>query len=162
MVPGLIFRAIPSFRPCKPPLAFRLLLIGYRMSSTATTAATAAITATTAANFAAGLLLPLPPPALPALPALPPHLTRAMAALSLLTACRVPVLRPGCTTNPARPANLEAELGQITGQVCASRCTHYAGRSGVWTACIVIARFFSRSCANCHYSSEGARCSFCK
>jgi hypothetical protein len=124
-------------------------------SSTAAAAATAATAAVVAANFAAGL----PPPALPALP---PHPTRAMAALSLLAPRRVPVLRPGRTTNPARPANLEAKLGQFTGQVHASGCTHCAGGSGVWTVCVVVAGFFGGSCANCHYGSEGARCSLRK
>ena len=74
------------------------------MSSSTTAAATTTATATVvAANFATSL----PPPALPALP---PHPTRAMVALSLLAARRVPILRPGRTTNPARPANLKAKL----------------------------------------------------
>jgi hypothetical protein len=123
----------------------------------AAAAATAAAAAATAANFAIGL--PPPPPALPALPARP---TRTMASLALLAVRRVPVLRPGRTTNPARPANLEAELGQFTGQVHAAGCTHCAGGSGVWTVCVVVAGFFGGSCANCHYGSEGARCSLRK
>ncbi len=122
------------------------------MSSLSSVAAVA-----TAATAAA-----LPPPPPPALPALPPHPTRAMASLSLLAARRVPVLRLGRTTNPARPANLEAELGQYTSQVHATGCTHYASGSGVWTVCVVVAGFFSGSCANCHYGSEGARCSLRK
>jgi hypothetical protein len=77
-------------------------------SSTATTTAIIATATTIIANFAIGLPSPPPPLALPALPAYP---TRAMTALSLLAARRVPVLRPGRTTNPARPANLEAKLG---------------------------------------------------
>ena len=133
-------------------------------SSTAVAAATAATTAAIAANFAAGLPPPPSPPSppLPALPALPPHPTRAMAALSLLAACRVPVLRPGRTTNPAWPANLEAELGQFTSQVMAARCTYYISGLGVWTVCVVVAGFFSSSCANCYYGSKGACCSLCK
>lgn len=124
------------------------ILIFYRMSSLPTPAA--------AASAAAA---PAPAPALPALPALPSHTTRAMTALSLLAAQRTPVLRPGRTTNPARPANLEAELGQVTGQVSVPGCTHCAGGSGVWTVCVVVAGFFGGSCCNCHYGSEGARCS---
>jgi hypothetical protein len=86
-----------------------MLLTVHRMFSllSTTTAATTTITTTMAISFATGLPLP---PAPPALPALPPYPTRTMASLSLLTTCRVPVLRPGRTTNPARPANLEAEL----------------------------------------------------
>jgi hypothetical protein len=129
-------------------------------SSTAAAAATAATAAAIAANFAAGL--PAAAAAAPALPPLPANPTRAMVALSLLAARRVPVLRPGRTTNPRRPANLEAELGQFTGQVHASGCTHCAGGAGVWTVCVVVAGFFGGSCANCHYGSEGARCSLRK
>jgi hypothetical protein len=128
-------------------------------SSTAAAAATAATAAAIAANFAAGLPAPAGP-ALLALPPLPAHPTRAMTALSLLAPRRVPVLRPGRTTNPNRPANLEAELGHITGQVRASKCTHCAGGSGVWTECVVVAGFLTGSCTNYHYGSEGARCSF--
>jgi len=54
-------------------------------------------------------LLPPPPPQL-ALPALPAYPTRAIIALSLLIARRVPILQPGRTTNPARPINLKAKL----------------------------------------------------
>jgi hypothetical protein len=53
----------------------------------------------------------VPVPAYPACPACPACPTRTMVALSLLAARRMPVLRPGRTTNPARPANLEAEIG---------------------------------------------------
>ncbi|PMD15361.1 hypothetical protein NA56DRAFT_650279, partial [Hyaloscypha hepaticicola] len=72
-------------------------------------------TATTAAPAAAPAGPPLPPPP-PALPALPAQPTRTMAALALLPPRRRAVLRAGRTTNPARPSNLEAELGQIVGQ----------------------------------------------
>ena len=127
-------------------------------TTSAAAAAAAAVAAAVAANFGAGL-----PPPPPALPALPPRPTRAMLSLSLLAPRRVPVLRPGRTTNrAARPANLEAELGQFTGQVHASGCTHCAGGSGTWTVCVVVAGFFGGSCANCHYGSEGARCSLRK
>lgn len=116
--------------------------------------ALAAATAVSVTAVAAGL-----PPPPPALPALPPQPTRAMAALALLCPVRVPALRAGRTVNRARPANLEAELAQFTGQVHASGCTHCAGGSGVWSACVVAPGFFGGSCANCHYGSEGSRCS---
>jgi hypothetical protein len=103
------------------------MLTVYRMSSsTAATTIAIAITATTAAmavNFAANL-----PPPLPPLPARP---TRAIVALSRLPPLRVPALRPGRTINRARPANLKAELGQIVGQVCATKCIYYTSGSGV-------------------------------
>jgi hypothetical protein len=127
------------------------------MSST--TAAAAATTAATAA-IAAGYAAALPPPPPPALPALPARPTQAMAALALLPPRRRPVLRAGRTTNPARPSNLEAELGQIVGQARNFQCAHCTRGSGVWTVCVVVPGFFHGSCANCHYGSEGARCSF--
>ncbi|PMD18150.1 hypothetical protein NA56DRAFT_661438 [Hyaloscypha hepaticicola] len=80
-------------------------------------------TATTAAPAAAPAGPPLPPPP-PALPALPAQPTRTMAALALLPPRRRAVLRAGRTTNPARPSNLEAELGQIVGQARIFRYIH--------------------------------------
>jgi hypothetical protein len=134
--------------------------------ATTTPAATTTAATTTAATTAGSTWAavnqpgpPPPPPALPALPALPSHPTRIMAALSLLAVVRAPVLRPNRTTNPARPTNLEAELGQLTGQVQVPMCTHCVGGSGPWTECVVVAGFFLGSCANCHYGSEGHRCS---
>lgn len=106
--------------------------------------AAAASAAATAAAIAANYAASLPPP--PHLWAVPP--------------LRVPVLRPGRTSTRTRPSNLEAEFGQATGQVRAPRCAHCARGSGCWTECVVVAGFFGGSCANCHYGSEGARCSF--
>jgi hypothetical protein len=85
-----------------------------RMASlpSAAAAATAATAAATAANFAA----PLPPPPLNwvafPLSVRPIGNTVRLAALPPL---RIPVLRPGRTSNPGRPSNLEAEFGQATG-----------------------------------------------
>jgi hypothetical protein len=122
-------------------------------STTAAATATATATAAIAASYAASL--PLPP-----LPARP---TQAMGALALLPPRRRPVLRAGRTTNPTRPSNLEAELGQIVGQARNLRpCVHCIRGQGVWTVCVVVAGFFGGSCANCHYGSEGARCSLRK
>ncbi|PMD18111.1 hypothetical protein NA56DRAFT_648259 [Hyaloscypha hepaticicola] len=120
------------------------------MSSTTTTTTTPAATP-------AGPPLPPPPPALPVLPAQP---TRTMAALALLPPRRRVVLRAGRTTNPARPSNLEAELGQIVSQTRVFRCIHYTRGQGVWTVCVVVPDYFRENCTNYHYSSEGTRCSF--
>jgi hypothetical protein len=74
--------------------------------------------------------------------------------------CRLssPLLPPRPSPPPG-PPNLEAEFGQITGQVLVVKCTHYASRSGVQTVYIVMAGFFGVSYANCYYGSEGACCS---
>ena len=85
-----------------------------------------------------------------------------MTALSLLAPCRALVLRAGRTTTLTRPTNLEAALGQATGQVAAQGCTHCAGGFGAWVVCVVVPGFFGGSCANCHYGSEGSRCSLRK
>jgi hypothetical protein len=123
----------------------------------AAAAAAAATAAVTAANYAASLP---PPPLIWVAPPLPVRPTGNTVRLAALPPLRVPVLRPGRTSNPARPSNLEAEFGQATGQVRVPGCTHCVGGSGVWTECVVVAGFFGGSCANCHYGSEGGRCSF--
>ncbi|PMD26943.1 hypothetical protein NA56DRAFT_641570 [Hyaloscypha hepaticicola] len=83
-----------------------------------------------------------------------------MDALALLPPRRRPVLRAGRTTNPTRPSNLEAELGQIVGQARNLRpCIYCTRGQGVWTVCVVVPGFFRGSCANCYYGSEGTRCS---
>ena len=124
------------------------------------TTAAAAATAVATVAIAAGYATSLPPPPLPALPARP---TQAMDALALLPPRRRPVVRAGRTTNPTRPSNLEAELGQIVGQARNLRpCVHCTRGQGVWMVCVVVAGFFGGSCANCHYGSEGARCSLRK
>jgi hypothetical protein len=105
---------------------------------------------------------PLAPPALPTMPALPPKATGAMTALSALVIVRNPDLRLDRTLNTTRPSNLEALLGQTVGQVNAVQCGHCQAGSGLWTECVSVAGFFSGSCANCHYGSEGARCSLRK
>lgn len=77
--------------------------------------------------------------------------------------CTVPVcaaaVHQGHTHTTTRPVNLEALFGQLTGQVNAVPCQHCARGFGVWTQCVSVAGFFRGSCANCHYGSEGARCS---
>ncbi|KAE9367799.1 hypothetical protein N431DRAFT_429112 [Stipitochalara longipes BDJ] len=85
-----------------------------------------------------------------------------MTALSLLAPRRVPVLRAGRATNQTRGSNLEAELGQFVGQVQTPGCTHCARGFGVWTVCVAVPGFLNGSCANCHYGSEGKRCSLRK
>lgn len=65
------------------------------------------------------------------------------------------------TVNPAsRAANVEAALSQARGVVAAQPCTSCARGGGPFTECVVLAGQLLGSCANCHYGSEGARCSF--
>jgi hypothetical protein len=125
------------------------------MDTITTAAATSARGAAIAANYAASLRGP-------ALPARPPRPSQAMASLTGLVTVRFPILRPGRTINTARPTNLEALLGQMTSQVTTSKYTHCAGGSGRWSTCVSVPGFFGSSCANCHYGSEGRRCSLRK
>ena len=96
------------------------------------------------------------------LPPLRPNPTRALTELHVLPAHRTPVLRPGRGITYNKSQNAEAEIGQYVGQLAGRPCTHCAGGSGCWTECVVVAGFFRGSCCNCHYASEGSRCSFRK
>ncbi|KAH8815123.1 hypothetical protein F5884DRAFT_851622 [Xylogone sp. PMI_703] len=55
---------------------------------------------------------------------------------------------------------MEALLGFLVGQVNGQPCTHCANGSGVWTECVSVAGYLNGACTNCHYGSEGSRCSF--
>jgi hypothetical protein len=59
-----------------------------------------------------------------------------------------------------RAVNQEAAMAQLRGQVCADACEHCKKGSGPFESCVVLRGFFKGSCANCHYGSEGKRCSF--
>ena len=96
------------------------------------------------------------------MPPLPAQPTRAMVALFRMPTQRAPAPRQGRMVTTARASNLEAYYGQYTGKVNVPECTHCAGGSGPWTLCVSVAGHFRGSCANCHYGSEGARCSLRK
>jgi len=103
---------------------------------------------------------PAAPLRLPPLPRKPSDVTARLAALS---AVRVAELRPGRSTNMDRPANVEAAFAQVVGQLPAGgQCRHCVGGHGPWRVCVVVGGCFGGSCANCHYNSEGQRCSFRK
>jgi hypothetical protein len=89
-------------------------------------------------------------------------MTAVMATLYAVAPVRTPVVRLDRAVNLSRSINLEACYGQATGQIQAVPCTHCASGSGPWTECVVVAGSFWGSCANCHYSSMGSRCSLRK
>lgn len=93
------------------------------------------------------------------MPPLPARASRTMTRLYAFPPVRASVVREGRTVNSTRPSNMEALLGQVVGQVNPTACTHCAGGAGVWTLCVSVNGFFAGSCANCHYGSEGVRCS---
>ena len=60
---------------------------------------------------------------------------------------------------PARAANWEAGLAQVVGTAPSSECSSCAREAGPFTTCQVVEGELRGSCANCHYGSEGSRCS---
>jgi hypothetical protein len=58
---------------------------------------------------------------------------------------------------------MEAFLAQMVGtEHVTDPCAHCAPGSGVFAECVTVDGLFGGSCANCHYGSEGACCSFRK
>jgi len=60
----------------------------------------------------------------------------------------------------SRAQNVEAALAQARGTVAAQPCASCVRGGGPFIECVVVAGQLGGSCANCHYGSEGARCSF--
>jgi hypothetical protein len=86
-----------------------------------------------------------------------------MTRLAAHVPVRLPQIREGRTVTTTRPTNMEALMGQMVGsEHVADPCMHCTAGSGVWTECITVDGMFTGSCANCHYGSEGTRCSFRK
>ncbi len=135
-----------------------------RAAAAAAAAATTTTTTTTTTNSAAAAASASGPAASyhPA-QALPPtgrNPTTAIRALAALPAARTISPRdPQKALNLDRPSNREAYLGQCCGVVSATSCTHCSRSLGPWTECVVVAGLFGGSCANCHFGSEGVRCS---
>ena len=102
---------------------------------------------------------PAPAPIVLAAPPRPASHTTAMTTLEQMRVVRVPALRSGRQVNTVRPVNYEAWLGQSRGSVQQAVCTHCSRGNGTFTECVVVAGMFGGSCTNCHYGSEGARCS---
>jgi len=87
--------------------------------------------------------------------------TTAIQALSALPVVCQAILRPGKAFKMGRPWNEEAWLGQERGteQTGTNQCSHCTRVFGTLTTCITVMGQFGPSCANCHYKSEGSRCS---
>ena len=60
----------------------------------------------------------------------------------------------------ARAPNAEAALAQSRGTIAPQACASCVRGGGPFTECVLVAGQLRGSCANCHYGSEGARCSF--
>ena len=69
----------------------------------------------------------------------------------------------GRTITTGRLLNIEALLVQMVGTAYTiDPYTYCTSGSSVFAECITVNGLFGRLCTNCYYSSEGARCSFCK
>ena len=85
-----------------------------------------------------------------------------MTALADMPPVRNAPICQGRTLNLAWSSNIEAYLGQLTGQENATLCMHCGHKSaGIWTRCVLVEGFFLGSCTNCHYNNKGVRCSLC-
>lgn len=101
-----------------------------------------------------------PQPVLPNLPALQ-RSTRALTALYQLPVLREVAYRPGRSLSSLdRAVNHEAIIGTCVGSIAAVACVHCSSRYGCFAHCVVVAGYFHGACTNCHYNSEGNRCSF--
>lgn len=104
--------------------------------------------------------IPSPRPPLSACPPFPAVVTATMNAMQGFVLVREATPREGRRVNTDRAANFEALLVQRVGEQQAPACSHCRSGYGPWTLCVTSNGLLSGSCANCHYNSEGSRCSF--
>jgi Protein of unknown function (DUF3716) len=84
----------------------------------------------------------------------------SMAKMELLRGVK---FRPGrVEINLFKPQNCEAALAYSHGQVMegAKACRSCKTGRGPFAKCVLIKAHLKESCSNCHYNSEGTRCSF--
>ena len=67
-----------------------------------------------------------------------------------------------CKGKYKRPSNIEALCAYQVGEVNEPPCTHCERGIGIYQQCVSVKDFLNGSCANCHYNSEGTRCSLRK
>lgn len=91
---------------------------------------------------------------------LPTKPTKYMCELITQPRVREVLLRPGKVLQMNRTTNQDAILGFTRGQKAKPACTSCKTGFGPCTECIVVPNMFKGSCTNCHYGSDGARCSF--
>ena len=90
-----------------------------------------------------------------------PCATESTEALQKRPRVRELTLRPGRVFLSFHYVkNQQAALGQICGDLALAACRRCANSKGPFVECVVVQGRFSRSCCNCQYSSQGAKCSF--
>ena len=83
-----------------------------------------------------------------------------VAALKTLPQLRQLALRKGREIlNLRYKKNHEAALGQTRGELARAACADCLKGNGPFAECVVVADRFAGACCNCHYSSQGHRCS---
>ena len=91
---------------------------------------------------------------------LPDKPTKYMSELIQKPRKRRVLLRHDKTLQFNRTTNKDAILAFTRGEVAVPSYTSCEAGAGPFTECINVKDMFKRSCSNCHYGSEGARCSF--
>ena len=91
---------------------------------------------------------------------LPTKPTKYMSQLITQPRVRGIYLRPGKVLQMNRNTNQDAALGFTRGKKAELSCTSCKTGFGPFTECIVVPNMYKGSCTNCHYGSDGARCSF--
>lgn len=91
---------------------------------------------------------------------LPTKPTKYMSELIAQPRVRGVFLRPGKVLKINRKPNQDAALGFTRGEKAEPACTSCKTGCGPFTECIVVPNMYKGSCTNCHYGSEGVRCSF--
>jgi hypothetical protein len=137
--------------------------VSFSIAAPATTSAAASSTTAAPSNAAPAAEEPdsddeqyYPAQALPASAKKP---SRAFTALALLPSVRAAEPRNQKTLDLLRPSNREAYLVQCVGALSAPPCKPCSKGLGPWKQCCIVTDFLKGSCANCHYSGEGKRCS---
>ena len=95
---------------------------------------------------------------------LPETRTATCSKIQSLNIVRGIRLRPGKVLRGLAKgqANLESVLGQQRGEVKGGpdACHHCQLSRGPFEECVTVDGMLNQSCTNCHYNSEGSRCSF--
>ncbi len=89
-----------------------------------------------------------------------PKMTATSSAIAAMPVLRAVALRTGRSVNPNRPVNGEAIYAYMAGTIQTPACGHCVKNSGPFPLCVAVAGLLNGSCSNCHYNSEGSRCSF--
>ncbi|KAL2760240.1 hypothetical protein ACRALDRAFT_1067162 [Sodiomyces alcalophilus JCM 7366] len=86
--------------------------------------------------------------------------TKALQALENIWVKRDLILREPKELNLSRPSNREAVMMTIVGTAAPTECKSCTKKDGPFDGCFVVPGVARGSCNNCHWNSEGIKCSF--